>query len=748
MYMQLMVNIQSKQGTSRRFHGLKKVIGLFMGISLSAISAHAYYNLGAFWTAGNAISFSPPSNSGVTHQCLSSTIQRSSSAGTTTVNLSGTGATFYTDSLCSMTTTSVVLGPGALNQIFYLAYSTAGTRTITATATGLTPVTQTEIITLNPFTWTGLGGNANWTTPGNWSGNAAPGSSDNAVFDGVCSSNCSANLTADTTTGGIGLYPPYSATVSMNGHNLTLANALYIAAGTFTAGVGTLNTPNFVSTGGTFTASTGTTVIPDSNNSTVSLVTPVTFNNFSLGQNNYQNVYLSGTANVAGNLTFAFEGCCNGYGPGTIIMNGTTAQTVTDANAGAQGSMNVNLTLANSSGVTFNSSLLGGLVRVQSGSASFLAASNATFNSFELDTGATFTSTTGTLQFGMGTQVVTFQSGSTFNANGGTVLFSDGNGATGYTFASTPQFHTVILGRAQYGNVPITGSFNVNGNLTYNEDGCCWVEGSGTITLNGTGAQTVIDTNAGTSTSLNIDLVTTNSGSGVTFSSAMTLMGLTVQSGTASVAGAANITIQNLQVNNGATLTASTGNLTVMNTATFQSGSTYVGNGGTFTLGPDNTGGAYSFSSTQFSNFALGNNYYGAYSTMTGTALVSGNLTLALNGNGGVSGTGGVVMNGTGAQNVTDSNSGAGGAIGVTLNTANSGTGVTFNSKQNISGAVTIQSGIAKMTGTYILIFNSFKVDSGATFQCNGNCGAGTACGLGTNKLRCTTYSNSGTITP
>lgn len=52
---------------------------------------------------------------------------------------------------------------------------------------------DTATVTLNyqiPFTWTGLGGDANWSTPANWLGGAVPNPTDSAYFNNQCSTNC------------------------------------------------------------------------------------------------------------------------------------------------------------------------------------------------------------------------------------------------------------------------------------------------------------------------------------------------------------------------------------------------------------------------------------------------------------------------------------------------------------------------------------------------------------------------------
>lgn len=97
-------------------------------------------------------------------------------------------------------------------------FGTFGSFSFTYTVTdGYLTTTQTSYIkAYSPFTWTGRGGNSNWSTPGNWCGASvsaaidgvcvgaatAPTSSDITLFNNLCESNCTdvrinANAVAD-----------------------------------------------------------------------------------------------------------------------------------------------------------------------------------------------------------------------------------------------------------------------------------------------------------------------------------------------------------------------------------------------------------------------------------------------------------------------------------------------------------------------------------------------------------------------
>ena len=729
----------SKLSQLRSTRFLKKVLGLFVGISLSALSAHSYYNLSGFWRLNaTGLTFSPTSQSGTNEQCLSATVSRSSTSAAMTVNLSGGGATFFSDSGCSTAITSFSLVIGASSQVIYFTFPSPGAQVITASATGAISGHQIDTITLNPFTWVGGGANANWTTLLNWSGHAVPTSTDTAIFDGNCSSNCSANLVADTAVGGIGVYPGYIGAVSMNGHNITNFTNFYISGGIFDAGSGTLNVYSFVSAGGTFNAGTSTVVFEDAYDYYNFPIT-ATLYNLTVGAAAGSVMYLSGSVNVTHNLLFNMS--ANGIYGGTIVLNGSVAQTVTDSYAGTGGSLNTSLTLANSGGgITFNSALqIIQVVAIQSGTASISGGNNVTFGNFELNSGATFTSTTGNLTV----YTSNFQVGSTFNANGGTVTIGD-NGVE--TFSSSPTFNHLTLGNDSGSPLTLTGTANVKGNLVYHVPAAGYGVYGGGIVMNGSTAQTVTDFYAGAGGYLSNTLTFQNTSGGVTINSAL-IQGAatTVHSGTVSIAGASNVTLGTFELDTGATFTSSTGTLTLVG-ALFQSGSTFNANSGTVIFSDNYSAYDCTGFTPQFHNLVIGNGSNG-YVYFSGAVNVNGNLSITVTPAGGIVDNATVGMNGTSAQTVTNANAGTFMAMSITA--ANSSGGVTLSSAMTLNGGFTLQSGTAQMTGSHILAFTgTFAVNSGAHFTCNGECGAGTACGQGSNLLQCGTYSDAGTITP
>ncbi|MCB0414502.1 MAG: cadherin-like domain-containing protein [Bdellovibrionales bacterium] len=87
---------------------------------------------------------------------------------------------------------------------------------------GETSTATVSIKVLTPFTWTGAGANALWSTSGNWcgaitngvcDGGAAPGASDIAILDGTCATNCSPQIDSAISVSGVLIGNGYSGTV-------------------------------------------------------------------------------------------------------------------------------------------------------------------------------------------------------------------------------------------------------------------------------------------------------------------------------------------------------------------------------------------------------------------------------------------------------------------------------------------------------------------------------------------------------
>ena len=148
------------------------------------------------------------------------------------------------------------------------------------------------------ITWDGGGGNLNWLTPANWSGDALPGPGDDVVIDAA---------------GAVTISLAGSASVN----SLSCADALTVSGGgTLTVAAsanvsGLLSLTNGKLSGGTWTLPAG--LLPT--NGSANTLTAVTLNgNASIGTNN--RIYLVGGLVLNGTLTL------NGSNP-RLVVNGT-----------------------------------------------------------------------------------------------------------------------------------------------------------------------------------------------------------------------------------------------------------------------------------------------------------------------------------------------------------------------------------------------------------------------------------------
>ena len=115
----------------------------------------------------------------------------------------------------------------------------------------------------NPFVWVGLGGDANWTTPANWSTNSVPTVADTAVFDNTCLANCDPTINAAISIGGLNIKATYAGTIIQGA-----GNSISVAAGGWTQAAGTFigsNASITVSGPTVGTGGTGGTFISTSN---------------------------------------------------------------------------------------------------------------------------------------------------------------------------------------------------------------------------------------------------------------------------------------------------------------------------------------------------------------------------------------------------------------------------------------------------------------------------------------------------
>ena len=297
--------------------------------------------------AATKLIFSVATQSEVTWTCTAITVSRQDASsnpftsGVTTVNFSGTSALFFSNSSCSSSITSAAIIDTTSSITVYVWFTAAGSKTITAAATSLTSGTQSNTVTLDPFTWTGTFGDQKWSTATNWSGGVAPTSSgQHAVFD----SNCTiCNATVDVGVSSLSidqiyLHSTYVGSITQGTGNTITLNSFNQDGGTFIGGNASITSLAVNLAGGTFTSTSGNFTLGGHNGSAViantfhanagTVTTAGDFNGFKAGgiQLNRlvlvgNNLNLYGTILVSGDLSVTANS--NISGPGKIKLNGS-----------------------------------------------------------------------------------------------------------------------------------------------------------------------------------------------------------------------------------------------------------------------------------------------------------------------------------------------------------------------------------------------------------------------------------------
>lgn len=288
-------------------------------------------------------------------------------------------------------------------------------------------------------------GDKNWNTASNWSGNAVPGPSDLALFDGTALENCVINsninvagITIANTFPGT-ITQSFGSTVTLGSTGLSIAGGAFLGgnstitingpfsqtAGSFTSTSGNMNIlRNFTISGGTFIHNNGTVthtsydktmnigtavlknlVIATGGNSLTTTGTVTIAGDLTINSVNYMN---SGTLAVAGNVV-SNDTALIGY-PGTVILfNGTGNQSMT---AGATGAMvpsvEINkpsgtLTLVGSNNIFNHWTHYAGAVECGTGTLTFLGydktvtPGSMTYGNVTYDSGGNSITTNGTM---------------------------------------------------------------------------------------------------------------------------------------------------------------------------------------------------------------------------------------------------------------------------------------------------------------------------------------------------------------
>ena len=114
------------------------------------------------------------------------------------------------------------------------------------------------------FTWTGLGGDSNWSNNLNWNGNIVPGASNTAHFIGpACTTHCNATVNSNVSVAGVDIQSTYTGTITQaSAATVTIGSSGWTqTAGTFIGSDANVTfNGDFNVTGGTYTATSATTL--------------------------------------------------------------------------------------------------------------------------------------------------------------------------------------------------------------------------------------------------------------------------------------------------------------------------------------------------------------------------------------------------------------------------------------------------------------------------------------------------------
>jgi hypothetical protein len=429
------------------------------------------------------------------------------------VTLSGsTGVTFYSDANCTQVITNVTIASGTSSNNFYFIDTSTASAILTTSASGYSPFSQSETLTLNPYIWTGGAGSGNtdFETAANWSGGFAPSSNNIGIFDGTCGSNCHATISGDLSYSGIRATSAYTGTITVNSGVSTTVGSYFggsttvtILGGTLDAsaatlldtsltyvaigGTGTIKAPSgsgawdiatlSVSGSGALNAGTGTINLSDIWNSAgITTTSALSVNNLNFGagvtgDTSGIGFQFSGTITVAGDLTLD-----------VVVPNGSYAVSY-------GGTLQVVGNIIQDAGWIRDNGSTTNIVWVGSGSKTFTQASGSYFPmNFSING-------TGTLTFGTSASFIanfTYMAG-TVVAPTTTYFMCPGYGT--YTIMpGSMAFNSVSFGDGTNSypgyslNCVLNGTMAVGGNLIFNDyqyaDGDT-IAGGGTINVSG-----------------------------------------------------------------------------------------------------------------------------------------------------------------------------------------------------------------------------------------------------------------------
>jgi fibronectin-binding autotransporter adhesin len=374
-----------------------------------------------------------------------------------------------------------------------------------------------------PYTWTGLAGDNNWNTSGNWSDNLVPGVGDIARFNGSsCSgANCDATINANISVLGVIINGGYAGTITQattytvnigtagwtqssgvfagGDSNVTISGPFTLSGGTYTAtsgqtllangwtySAGTFNHNNGLlrfDNNGVYTTQTFTIALPGvvtlyklrytggRGSATDNYTYNITTGSFDV-QNEFQIGRYTGTGSIRaaggaialkGNLIVDDFGIVSGsYTPSNLTLDGTGAQTYTATGAGLLPNLIINKTAGTVTPVAGTTGL--------------------SVQSFTLTQGS-FTGPAGNFRVGGS---FTLPSGVTLTPNGTTYDFAN------YNFGGS-QSYTITLDQT----LDCVG-INFGGGISGSSSTTTWTLAGTSGVINATGGLNIRNINAGT----------------------------------------------------------------------------------------------------------------------------------------------------------------------------------------------------------------------------------------------------------
>lgn len=445
--------------------------------------------------------------------------------------------------------------------------------------------------TLSPYTWTGKGGNANWSTAGNWSTGAVPGSGNVAIFDAdaatTCGANCSPTIDSNISVAGINMKTGYGGTISQGAHTITVGTSGWtMAAGTFAGGSLDITVyGDFTLTGGSFTSTSAYFNFPGpfGSTSTMTISSPSYFIHNSGWMSFGTHQYGDGSISVGASSVDFYNVMVGRHSPDrgvtfTTAMNALGSLTINSGSGSLGGSINAygNITLTeNGPDSTTVINVVGTANQMLTGGGT--AAGCPPLNIQK--TGGTLT-LSGTI---VTAQNLTWTSG-TVASGSSTVQFGTPNAADGSPTINLSSIHLNNVIFNPYNNYrvqTITGTLYVDGNLTF--DGGQGAVTGGTINVQGNTSfltnhggettQILFSGNAAQTISVSVgahamagNWTVNKSGGSLTLSDNVAIdsasQSMTVTAGSVNMNGK-NLTIGNSLALNSNTLTKNAGVLTV-----------------------------------------------------------------------------------------------------------------------------------------------------------------------------------------